>query len=152
MKPFGGTIYGHIWGLITDAKNDITFSYSIRITKILASWKSDYEGYVMNLSRYSFGFYIICSSCNIGKCIVHACGIILWWNMYFMDRAHLGYWYVILSLGIFLWIHYICYGGYDGCHLKIDFVWVFYMDLSRDSHASHGLRSILLSSKCMKFV
>ena len=82
----------------------------------------------------------------------HACGVLLWWNMYFMDRVHLGSWYVSLSLGISLWSHHICYGEYDDGYLGIDLVWFLYMGLSCDGHASHGLGSILLSWKCMNFI
>ena len=126
-------------------KNGITFSYGIKITKFLARSKYGCKGYVMNLSRYSFGFYIVSSFCNLGKCMVHACGFLLWWNMSFMDRAHLGYWYVSLSLGIYIWSHYICCWGYDYGHIGIYMVWFLYMSFSCDGHSSHGLGSILLS-------
>ena len=101
----------------------------------------------MNLCRYSFGFYIVSSSCDLGKSMVHACGFFLWWNMSFMDRAHIGYWYVSLSLGICIWSHDIWWWSFG-----IDQVWFLYMGLSCDGHASHRLGSILLSWKCMKFV
>ena len=151
-KVFGGAIFGHLWGLRRFTKNGTTFSYGIRITKLLARWKDGCEGYVIYLYKYSFGFYIVSSYCNLGKFMVHLYGFLLWWHMSFMDRAHLGSWYVSLSLGISLWIHYICYELYNDGHLGIDMVWFLYISLYCDGHASHGLGSILLSWKCMNFV
>ena len=49
----------HLCRLWRFMKNDITFSYGIRITKFLAHWKYGCNGYVMNIPRSSFGFYIV---------------------------------------------------------------------------------------------
>ena len=61
----------------------------------------------------------------------------------------LGMW---ASLNIYLWSHSIYYGGYDVGHIVIDMVWFLYKGFSFDDHSSHGIGSILLSWKFMKFV
>ena len=58
-------------------KIDITLSYGIKITKLLARWKACYEGYVMKRSRIYFGLSTIYSSCDIHKGMVHSSWFLL---------------------------------------------------------------------------
>ena len=76
-----------VMGIFT--KTGITFSYGIEITKFLARWKYCYQGYVVTWSRDYFGFYIVSSSCDLRKGLVHAFGFLLWCHMSIMDRVHL---------------------------------------------------------------
>ena len=58
-------------------KIGITFSYGIKITKFLASWKYCYKVYVMIGYKVYFGFYTIYSSCDLQNGMVRAFGFIL---------------------------------------------------------------------------
>ena len=86
-KSILSLVFHNSWGKVQNfveekflgifTKIGITFSYGIKITKLLAHWKYCYEGYLVTRSRVYFGFSIFSSYFDLRKGMVHASGFLL---------------------------------------------------------------------------